>query len=84
MLTHFIIKNNNDISDKIRSLQTSICSWDFLPLDMEVKELVHFVCLILNQALEHPDLAEFRVSDGKPSFLFFSFYVHVGQKIKRG
>ncbi|KAI7848061.1 hypothetical protein BDC45DRAFT_326020 [Circinella umbellata] len=61
-------------SDKIRSLQTSICSWDFLPLDMEVKELVHFVCLILNQALEHPDLAEFRVSDDEMFNFAFDIY----------
>ncbi|KAI9497969.1 hypothetical protein BDB00DRAFT_802838 [Zychaea mexicana] len=50
-------------SEKTMYLRSRICSWDFLPLDVEEKDLVKSVCLILQQVLDHPDLADFRVSD---------------------
>ncbi|KAI8142332.1 hypothetical protein BJV82DRAFT_616373 [Fennellomyces sp. T-0311] len=58
-------------SDKVRYLRSRICSWDFLPLDVSEKELVHCVCLILDQVLQIPDLAEFRVpADDMYAFVF--------------
>lgn len=48
-------------SDRIAYLRSKICSWDFLPLDLDEKDLVQCVCMMINQVLEIPDLAEFRV-----------------------
>ncbi|KAI9258036.1 hypothetical protein BDA99DRAFT_515078 [Phascolomyces articulosus] len=61
-------------SEKTKYLQSRICNWDFLPLDVEDKDLVQSVCLILTQILEHPDLAEFRVSDDEMYTFVFDIY----------
>ena len=51
--------------DKTNEIQRQICSWDFLSLDLSIDDLVAIVCVILKQVLELPELAEYRVSDGK-------------------
>ncbi|RCH99180.1 3',5'-cyclic-nucleotide phosphodiesterase [Rhizopus azygosporus] len=39
------------LEDRKEYLKSQICSWDFLPLDLELKDLVEVVYLILNQVL---------------------------------
>ena len=51
--------------DKTNEIQRQVCSWDFLSLDLSIDDLVAVVCVILKQVLEHPELVEYRVSDGK-------------------
>lgn len=51
------------LSDRKEYLKSQICSWDFLPLDLECKDLVEVVFLILNQVLtSFEELKPLRVS----------------------
>jgi hypothetical protein len=53
-------------SDRKDHLQALICSWDFLPLDLDDKDLIQCVFMILNQVLEtFPELESLRVPSGK-------------------
>jgi hypothetical protein len=43
-----------------------ICSWDFLPLDLDNKDLIQVVYMIFDQILTtHQDLEPLRVPSGK-------------------
>ncbi|KAI8889731.1 HD-domain/PDEase-like protein [Backusella circina FSU 941] len=53
------------LNDRKEYLQTLICSWDFLPLDLDNKDLIQCVFMILNQVLEtFPELESLRVPSG--------------------
>ncbi|KAI8973459.1 hypothetical protein BDF20DRAFT_882488 [Mycotypha africana] len=52
------------LSDRKEFLKAQICSWEFLPLDLDFKDLVQIVFMILNQVLTTFDeLEPLRVSD---------------------
>lgn len=52
-------------SDRKEYLEKLICSWDFLPLDLDDKDLIQCAFMILNQVLESFDeLQPLRVPSG--------------------
>lgn len=53
-------------SDRKDYLQVQICTWDFLPLDLDNKDLIQVVYMILSQVLStFDDLEALRVPSGK-------------------
>jgi hypothetical protein len=53
------------LSDRKEYLEKLICSWDFLPLDLDDKDLIQCAFMILNQVLESFDeLQPLRVPSG--------------------
>ncbi|KAI8974755.1 hypothetical protein BDB01DRAFT_728797, partial [Pilobolus umbonatus] len=49
--------------DRIEYLRTKICQWDFLPIDLDTKDLIQVVYLIIQQILmAHDSLSSLRVS----------------------
>lgn len=53
-------------SDRKDYLQAQICTWDFLPLDLDNKDLIQVVYMILSQVLStFDDLEALRVPSGK-------------------
>lgn len=53
-------------SDRKDYLETQICTWDFLPLDLDNKDLIQVVYMILSQVLSTFDeLKPLRVPSGK-------------------
>lgn len=65
--TRFLLTGHQKIdSDRKEYLKSSICSWDFLPLDLDNKDLIQIVFMILNQVLENfEELKPLRVPSGK-------------------
>jgi hypothetical protein len=57
---------NTLISDRKEFLKTQICSWNFVPLDLDNKDLIQVVYMILDQVLlAYDELKPLRVPSGK-------------------
>lgn len=58
--------NPVSLSDRKEYLKKQICSWDFSPLDLDNKDLIQVVFMILNHTLmSFDELEALRVPNGK-------------------